>query len=45
MTTTPSPTTALPLAPGQWALDTNQPYGIWGGLTEPQRRKLKRGVA
>lgn len=27
----------------QWALDTNQQHGVWGGLTEDERRKLRRG--
>lgn len=26
-----------------YAVETNQPYGIWGGKSEPQRRRL-RGV-
>ncbi|MBR2673033.1 MAG: WhiB family transcriptional regulator [Aeriscardovia sp.] len=26
----------------KWALDTNQDSGIWGGLTEDERRALKR---
>lgn len=25
-----------------WALDTRQPYGIWGGLTEQERRRVQR---
>lgn len=25
-----------------YALDTGQPYGVWGGLTELERRRLKR---
>lgn len=25
-----------------WALDTNQDAGIWGGLTEDERRELRR---
>lgn len=24
------------------AMKTRQPYGVWGGLTEPERRKLRR---
>lgn len=24
----------------QWALDYAEPYGIWGGLTEIERRKI-----
>lgn len=27
-----------------WALDTGQDSGIWGGTTEEERRELKRGV-
>lgn len=26
----------------EWALDTRQPYGIWGGLTEQERRRVQR---
>lgn len=26
----------------KYALDTNQDYGIWGGLSEHERRALKR---
>ncbi|MFG2220466.1 WhiB family transcriptional regulator [Streptomyces sp. NPDC048685] len=29
----------------QWALDTNQPDGVWGGLAENERRNLKRRIA
>ncbi len=29
----------------QWALDTGQDHGVWGGLDEDQRRSLKRKVA
>lgn len=29
----------------QWALDTGQQYGIWGWLTEDERRALKRRAA
>lgn len=25
----------------QWAIDTREPYGIWGGLTERDRRNLR----
>lgn len=25
-----------------WALDTGQKHGIWGGMTESQRRRLRR---
>jgi WhiB family redox-sensing transcriptional regulator len=28
---------------GAWALDTGQLYGIWGGLTEAERRQGQRG--
>lgn len=27
---------------GQWALDTGQIFGVWGGLTEDERRHLLR---
>lgn len=27
----------------QWALETDQRWGIWGGLTERERKKLKQG--
>lgn len=26
----------------EYAMDTGQPYGVWGGLTERERRRLKR---
>ncbi|MER6117593.1 WhiB family transcriptional regulator [Streptomyces sp. A0642] len=26
----------------QWALENNQDAGVWGGLAEDERRKLKR---
>ncbi|MFI1197733.1 WhiB family transcriptional regulator [Micromonospora sp. NPDC020750] len=26
----------------EWALTTRQPYGIWGGRTEPERRAILR---
>ena len=29
----------------RWALDNDEPDGIWGGLTPLERRKLRRGVA
>jgi WhiB family redox-sensing transcriptional regulator len=29
----------------QWALDTNQDSGVWGGLSEDERRSLKRRTA
>lgn len=25
----------------QWAIDTNQQFGVWGGLTPNQRRKRR----
>jgi len=28
-----------------WAIDSGQKYGIWGGMTESQRRRLRRPVA
>ena len=28
-----------------WALDNRVRYGVWGGLTEQQRRRLTRFVA
>ena len=28
----------------QMALDNDEKWGIWGGLTYPQRRKLLRGL-
>lgn len=28
-----------------WALDTNQHDGIWGGLSEDERRAMKRRAA
>jgi WhiB family redox-sensing transcriptional regulator len=27
----------------QWAIDTHEKYGVWGGLSERQRRDLRRG--
>ncbi|MFJ9239839.1 WhiB family transcriptional regulator [Streptomyces anulatus] len=30
---------------GDWALDTGQDTGIWGGLSEDERRAIKRRVA
>ncbi|HEX9774270.1 MAG TPA: WhiB family transcriptional regulator [Actinomycetota bacterium] len=27
----------------EWALDTGQDAGIWGGLTEEERRAVRRG--
>jgi WhiB family redox-sensing transcriptional regulator len=29
----------------RWALDNNQELGVWGGLSEPERRALKRREA
>ena len=29
----------------QWALDTGQDAGVWGGLSEEERRSLKRRTA
>jgi WhiB family redox-sensing transcriptional regulator len=26
----------------QWALETGQEFGVWGGLSEDERRTLKR---
>lgn len=26
----------------EWAMDTHEPEGIWGGLDEDERRKLRR---
>jgi WhiB family redox-sensing transcriptional regulator len=28
-----------------WALKNGERYGVWGGLTEQQRRRLQRAVA
>lgn len=28
-----------------WAFDTREPYGIWGGLTEQERRRIHRRMA
>jgi WhiB family redox-sensing transcriptional regulator len=28
-----------------WALKNGERYGVWGGLTEQQRRRLARQVA
>ncbi|MBB1254629.1 WhiB family transcriptional regulator [Streptomyces sp. OF3] len=28
-----------------WALDTNESTGVWGGLSEDERRRLKRRAA
>ena len=31
---------------GRWALDNREPVGVWGGMTEAERRKIlrRRGV-
>jgi len=29
----------------RYALDNNERFGVWGGLSEPQRRKLKKKSA
>jgi WhiB family redox-sensing transcriptional regulator len=29
----------------QWAIDTNVDQGVWGGLSEDERRSLKRRTA
>ncbi|MFJ3213833.1 WhiB family transcriptional regulator [Streptomyces flaveolus] len=29
----------------QWALDSGQEHGVWGGLSEDDRRRLKRRAA
>lgn len=29
----------------QWALESGQEYGVWGGLSEDERRSMKRRVA
>lgn len=26
----------------RWALDNNERFGIWGGLSEPERQELRR---
>lgn len=28
----------------QWALDTDERFGVWGGLSDRERRRLKRGI-
>ncbi|GAT02314.1 WhiB family transcriptional regulator [Mycolicibacterium fortuitum subsp. acetamidolyticum] len=28
----------------QWAIDHDERFGIWGGLSERERRRLKRGI-
>lgn len=28
----------------QWALDNDERFGIWGGLSERERRRLHRGI-
>ncbi|MFI1606949.1 WhiB family transcriptional regulator [Streptomyces griseofuscus] len=29
----------------QWALETAQPHGVWGGMSEDERRLMKRRAA
>lgn len=31
---------------GQWAIETRQPFGVWGGMSETERRAIlrRRGV-
>ncbi|WP_394427220.1 WhiB family transcriptional regulator [Streptomyces sp. SGAir0957] len=29
----------------QWALETGQEHGVWGGLSEKERRQLRRSRA
>lgn len=29
---------------GQWALESGQEFGVWGGMSEDERRALKRRV-
>ncbi|MBC2868629.1 WhiB family transcriptional regulator [Streptomyces mexicanus] len=29
----------------QWALETDQPHGVWGGMSEGERRSLRRRAA
>lgn len=28
----------------QWALDNDERFGVWGGMSERERRRLKRGL-
>ncbi|MGW4651320.1 WhiB family transcriptional regulator [Kitasatospora sp. NPDC004289] len=30
---------------GDWAMDTDQDHGVWGGLSEDERRTIKRRAA
>jgi WhiB family redox-sensing transcriptional regulator len=30
---------------GQWALESGQDSGVWGGLSEDERRRMKRRAA
>jgi hypothetical protein len=30
---------------GQWALDTREPSGVWGGISEAERRGILRQAA
>ncbi|MFB8247345.1 WhiB family transcriptional regulator [Streptomyces sp. NPDC055952] len=29
----------------QWALDQGEPHGVWGGMSEDERRRIKRRSA
>ncbi|MEU3855040.1 WhiB family transcriptional regulator [Streptomyces sp. NPDC029554] len=29
----------------QWALDKGEPHGVWGGMSEDERRRIMRGAA
>lgn len=26
----------------EWALDTNEPFGVWGGASERERRRMRK---
>ncbi|MGW5609428.1 WhiB family transcriptional regulator [Streptomyces sp. NPDC003753] len=30
---------------GNWALETGQAHGVWGGMSESDRRRIKRRAA
>ncbi len=30
---------------GQWAMERPEPFGVWGGLTQNDRRRLRRDGA
>lgn len=30
---------------GEWALERREPYGVWGGMTEDERRKILHRAA